>query len=208
MAAAERYIESALAIYTEVGRQSHIGMCMAELALVLASIGRMQRAIELARRAVAITHAIDGQLMLTLSLDHLGAVLLAAGELEARRVAPCSRLSSGRGITSFPFSSMVAFYYFADLLGCWKAAASNLPVRTSASRLAVTLLSCVRTPRDRPGRHSETRRRRFRRISKACCPPRCSPQRNRRATPHVAELVGIVLAGRRPTVGSLSHHAQ
>ena len=32
MAAAERYIEAALAIYAEVGRQAHIGMCMAELA--------------------------------------------------------------------------------------------------------------------------------------------------------------------------------
>ena len=69
MAAAERYIEAALAIYVEVGRQAHTGMCMAELALVLASTGRMEQAIALAQRAVTITRQIDGGLMLIISLS-------------------------------------------------------------------------------------------------------------------------------------------
>ena len=55
MAAAESYVEEALAIYTELGRQMSIGMCMADLVLVLTSMGHVQRAIALGRQAVALT---------------------------------------------------------------------------------------------------------------------------------------------------------
>ena len=49
MTAAVRYIEEALAIYTVLGRQMAIGMCIADLALVLVSSGQTQRAIAMAR---------------------------------------------------------------------------------------------------------------------------------------------------------------
>ena len=48
-------------------------------------MGQVERAVSVARQAVAITREIDSQMMLTLSLNYLGAALIAAGELvEAR----------------------------------------------------------------------------------------------------------------------------
>ena len=143
MTAAEHYIEAALAIYTEVGRQSHMGMCMAELALVLASMGRVQQAIALARQAVAITRGIDGQMMLIVSLNYLGAALLAAGELvEARRTL--LEAIQRAWDYQFLFSVMIGFYYFAELLAL--ESRHTEPASALAHKsLAVTLLSCVRT---------------------------------------------------------------
>ena len=75
MVAAEHYIGEALAIYTELGRKTSIGMCQADLTPVLVSKGELQQAIALAQQAVAITRAVDGHNMLTVSLCYLGSGL-------------------------------------------------------------------------------------------------------------------------------------
>ena len=142
MAAAERYIGEALAIYTELGRQTAIGMCMAELALVLASRGQVQRAIALARQAVAITRAIDGQMMLIFSLNYLGAALLAAGELVEARHTLLEAVQRAWD-HQYLFSVMIAFYYFAELLA-YESHYAELPDALERKCLAVALLSCVR----------------------------------------------------------------
>jgi DNA-binding CsgD family transcriptional regulator/tetratricopeptide (TPR) repeat protein len=141
MVSAEHNIEEALAIYTEVGRQAHVGMCMAELALVLASTDRIQEAVGLARQAVAITRHIDGQMMLIVSLDYLGAVLLAAGELEEARETLIEAIRRAWG-HQFLFSLMIAFYYFAELLVLESQHAG--PEDEQRKHLALALLDCTR----------------------------------------------------------------
>jgi DNA-binding CsgD family transcriptional regulator len=143
MVSAEHNIEEALAIYAEVGRQAHVGMCMAELALVLASTARVQEAVGLARQAVAITRHIDGQMMLIINLDYLGAVLLAAGELEEARVTLLEAIRRAWD-HQYLFSLMIAFYYFADLLEqeCRRGNKIDALQRRS---LALALLDCTRS---------------------------------------------------------------
>ena len=58
---------------------------MADLALVLVSSGQMQRAIAMARGRATLMREIDCQMMLTVSLNCLGAALFAAGEFEEAR---------------------------------------------------------------------------------------------------------------------------
>jgi ATP/maltotriose-dependent transcriptional regulator MalT len=141
MVSAEHNIEEALAIYTEVGRQAHVGMCMAELALVLASTDRIQEAVGLARQAVAITRHIDGQMMLIVSLDYLGAVLLAAGELEEARETLIEAIRRAWE-HQYLFSLMIAFYYFAELLVLESQHAG--PEDEQRKHLALALLDCTR----------------------------------------------------------------
>jgi DNA-binding NarL/FixJ family response regulator len=143
MASAEHYITEALAIYTEVGRQAHIGMCMVELALVLASTGRVQQAVALGRQAVATTRNIDGQMMLIISLDYLGAVLLAAGEFEEARVTLLEAIRRAWD-QQYLFSLMIAFYYFAELL-LLESHHVGPEGALERKRLAVALLSRMRT---------------------------------------------------------------
>ncbi len=143
MAAAERYIEAALAIYAEVGRQAHVGMCMAELALVLASTGRVEQAIALAQQAVTATRQLDGGLMLIISLNCWGAVLLAAGKLEEARRTLREAVQRAWSHQVLP-GLTVALYYFAELL-ILENHSTKLPGATERAGLTVTLLSCVRT---------------------------------------------------------------
>ena len=143
METAERDIGEALAIYSEAGRQFAIGMCKAELAMVLASTRRFPQAIAMAREAVAITRGVNGQMMLIVSLSHLGTVLGASGELEearrtlheaVRRAWDCQYL----------FSLMMAFYAYAELLVS-ESHSAGLPGSREHLGLAATLLSCVCT---------------------------------------------------------------
>ena len=77
--------------------------------MVLASTGRLQQAIALAREAVAITRGIDGQMMLIVSLNHLGAVLLCRGELEEARRTLHEAVQRAWDYQIL-FSLMMAFY--------------------------------------------------------------------------------------------------
>jgi predicted ATPase len=143
LALAERYIQEALAIYTALGRQLSVGMCMAELALVLSSRGQGEQAIALARQAVVITRDINGQMMLTLSLNYLGAVLIAAGDFEEARQTLREAIQRAWKHQYF-YNVMTAFYYFAELL-VQEEKGADLPMRAQRRRCALELLSCVRT---------------------------------------------------------------
>jgi tetratricopeptide (TPR) repeat protein len=143
MAVAEQSIQKALAMYTDFGRQTFVGMCQAELALVLASIGQVEQAIRLAQAAVATTRAVNGQVMLTVSLNYLGAVLIIAGDLVTARHTLIEAIQRGWEYQYY-YNLMTAFYYFAELL-VQESRATNLPGSLDRQALAVTLLSCVRT---------------------------------------------------------------
>lgn len=142
MAAAERYIEDALALYTELGRQMAMGMCMADLTLILVSQGKVQQALALAQKAVTLTRETDSQMMLVVSLTYQGAALLADSEPgKARHVLleAVKRAWSHQHI----FSLMIAFYYAAELLAleCHNAVPHEA---TNGIYNAVMLLTCVR----------------------------------------------------------------
>ena len=116
---------------------------MADLALVLVSMGQVERAVALARQAVAITREIDSQMMLTLSLNYLGAALIAAGELVEARRTLIEAIQQAWHYKYF-YNVMTAFYYFAELLELESHNAEPHGVLERKS-LAVALLSCVRT---------------------------------------------------------------
>ena len=143
MPVAEQFLREALAIYTELGRQSAIGMCKAELALVLSSTSQVEQAIVLAREGVAITREVNSQMMLTLSLNYLGAALLAAGDWVAARHTLLEAIQRAWDHQYF-YNLMNAFYYFAEML-VLETNDSNLPVALERKALVVTVLSCVRT---------------------------------------------------------------
>jgi tetratricopeptide (TPR) repeat protein len=142
LAAAESYLQQSLAIYANLGRRMGTGMCMAELALVLAGMGHAERAVSLARQAVAITREINGQIMLTLSLNYLGAALLAAGELGEARATLIEAVR--QEWDHYPYNLMVAFYYFAELLEL-ESRHADPPDALARKREAVALLARVRT---------------------------------------------------------------
>lgn len=142
MATAEQTLRAALVLYTELGRQSMIGSCQAELSLVLASIGQVGQALTMAQEAVAITRAVNSQLMLTLSLNHLGAVLARAGDWSAARDTLREAIQRGWQNQYF-FFLMEGFYFFAELL-VRESAALEMRARFERKSLALTLLSCVR----------------------------------------------------------------
>ena len=143
METAERYIGEALAIYSEVGRPFAIGMCKAELAMVLASRRRFPQAIALAREAVAITRGVNVQMMLIVSLSHLGTVLCASGELEEARRTLHEAVRRAWDCQFF-FSLMMAFYAYAELLVA-ETHSAGLPGSRGDLGLAAMLLSCVCT---------------------------------------------------------------
>jgi DNA-binding NarL/FixJ family response regulator len=140
---AERQIGVALALYLELGRLGSIGMCKADLALVLVSKGQVEQAIEMARQAVVIARSINGQMILTLSLPYLGAALTAAGEgIEAHGalVEAVQRAWQHQ----YDHHLMLAFYYFAELLIAESRTADSAGALARRSQ-AVTLLNCVST---------------------------------------------------------------
>ncbi|MFN8467235.1 MAG: LuxR C-terminal-related transcriptional regulator [Caldilineaceae bacterium] len=143
METAEREIGEALAIYSEAGRPFAIGMCKAELAMVLASTRRFPQALALAREAVAITRGVNGQMMLIVSLNHLGTVLGASGEFEEARRALYEAVRRAWDCQFF-FSLMMAFYAYAELLVA-ESHNAGLPGSRGDLGLAATLLSCVCT---------------------------------------------------------------
>lgn len=142
MAVAERCIREALAIYTDLGWRARIGMCQADLALVLASDGRVEQAITLALEAVATTRAADSQMMLTLSLNYLGAALIAAGDWAAARSALVEAIQRAWE-HRYLYNLMTAFYYVAELLAA-ESRSVDLPDAVERNALAVTVLSHVR----------------------------------------------------------------
>jgi tetratricopeptide (TPR) repeat protein len=143
MATAEQYLGEALVIYTELGRQGMIGMCKSELSLVLASVGRVNQAIALAQEAVALTQKLNNQMMLTMSLNYLGAVLIVARDfVEARRAL---REGVERAWQhQFFYNLLNAFYYFAELL-VREVNATDRQLATDHKQFALELLSCVRS---------------------------------------------------------------
>jgi len=143
MAFADQYIQEALTIYSDLGRQSAIGMCKAELALVLVSARQVGRAVVLAQEAVTITREVNSQMMLTLSLNYLGAALIAAGDSVAARHTLLEAIQRAWSHQYF-YNLMTAFYYFAELL-VLESNAADLPIRADHRRFALELLSCVRT---------------------------------------------------------------
>lgn len=142
MATAEQSLRAALVLYTELGRQSMIGACQAELSLVLSSVGQMGQALTMAQEAVAVTRAVNSQMMLTVSLNHLGAVLVRAGDLVAARATLLEAIQHGWQ-NQYLFFLMEGFYFFADLL-VRESDATALPDALDRKALALTLLSCVR----------------------------------------------------------------
>jgi len=143
MVTAEQSLRAALVLYTELGRQSMIGACQAELSLVLSSIGQVGQALTMAQEAVATTRAVNSQMMLTVSLNHLGAVLVSAGDLVAARATLLEAIQRGWQ-NQYLFFLMEGFYFFADLL-VRESDATALPDRPDQKALALTLLSCVRS---------------------------------------------------------------
>jgi len=143
MEVAEQYIREALGIYTGLGNQAAMGMCQADLSLVLSSSGQVERAIALAQEAVATTRAVNSQMMLTLSLNYLGTALIAAGDFVRARHTLIEAIQRAWDHQYF-YNLMTAFYYFAELL-VLESHSADPPVALERKGLAVALLSCVRT---------------------------------------------------------------
>lgn len=143
LAAAERNLQEALALSMTAGRQMMIGVCKAELALVLSSVGQVEQAIALAREAVALQREINNQIALTACVTFLGAVLLAAGDLMAARHTLLEAIQRGWN-HQIIYSLMLAFYYFVELL-VLESHSADLPVALARKGLATRVLSCVRS---------------------------------------------------------------
>ena len=140
---AEQYVRQALSIYTEVGQQSAIGFCKAELSWVLAHVGQVEQAIALAQESVAIQRAINNQMQLTLSLNYLGVAFLAAGDPKAARKALVEAIQ-GAWKHDYLFNLMTGFYYVAELL-VQESHTLDRPAALEHQALAVAALHCVRT---------------------------------------------------------------
>ena len=143
LVAAEHYIRAALAIYTELGRKTSIGMCYADLTAVLISKGELQQAIDAAQQAVAITRAVEGYNMLTISLCYLGAAFIAAGDLAGAR-GPLLEAVGRAWEHEYIHFAMIAFYYFAELL-VLESHGQEPGTALQHRSQAVELLTCVRT---------------------------------------------------------------
>lgn len=87
-----------------------VGMCQAELALVLASMGQVAQALALVQEAVTTTRAVNSQMMLVVALNYLGSVLIMAGDLVAARHTLIEAIQQGWKNQYF-FFLMTAFYY-------------------------------------------------------------------------------------------------
>lgn len=140
---AERNLQEALAISMTAGRQMMIGVCKAELALVLSSVGQVAQAIALAQEAVALMREINNQIALTGCVIFLGVVLFAAGDLMAVRRTLLEAVQQAWN-HQIIYSLMTAFYYFAELL-VLESQTLDRPVMLERQALAYTVLSCVCT---------------------------------------------------------------
>jgi tetratricopeptide (TPR) repeat protein len=141
LATAERRLQNALNLYSAMGITSGVGMCQAQLALVMRSMRQIDQALQLARQAVAITRQAGNEIILVLSLNYLGAVLIEAGELiEARQVLS----EAGRRAWEAQYLAhvMTTFYFVAELLT--REAITSEPPSTQSSRCqTVALLTHV-----------------------------------------------------------------
>jgi len=81
-------------------------------------------------------------MMLTLSLNYLGAVLIAAGDFEEARQTLREAIQRAWKHQYF-YNVMTAFYYFAELL-VQEEKGADLPMMAERRRCALELLSCVR----------------------------------------------------------------
>jgi predicted ATPase/DNA-binding CsgD family transcriptional regulator/transcriptional regulator with XRE-family HTH domain len=196
---ADRCFQDALAIFTELGRQVSMGMCVAEVALVLAATDRAERAVALARQAVAVTRHKDSQQMLAYSLNCLGAVLIAAGApVEARStLREALQCAWQGGYTGFV---MIAFCYFAELLTRERRDAAPRDELEGIS-LAVALLNCVRTDAATWQVFKDKAATLLAEIAGALPPATPTAAMRSGESRTVAELVGMVL-GEEPTVAS------
>lgn len=143
LATAQNYLQEAADIYAAIGKPSGVGYCLAALALVLRSGGDGEQAVAVARQAVAIERDTEDRQMLILSLNSLGAALIGAGDFAAARQVLNEAFQQLR-VAQYPFFTVIAFYYFTELL-VLESRAANLPFALEYKSLAVTLLSCVRT---------------------------------------------------------------
>jgi hypothetical protein len=82
-------------------------------------------------------------MMLIVSLYSLGAALISAGDVAAARQALNEALQRLL-LAQYPFFTVIAFYYFAELL-VLEGRAANLPLALARKSLAVALLTCVRS---------------------------------------------------------------
>ncbi len=139
----EQCIRAALAIYAELGMQTATGMCKADLSYALAGAGQTEQALALAQEAVVLTRATHSQMMLTLSLNYLGAALLAAGDLAAARSALMEAIRQAWE-QGFVYNLMTAFYFSAELL-VLETPSLERPGALERQALAVTVLSFVRS---------------------------------------------------------------
>jgi len=135
-AVATQMIEDALTIYTTLGIQSMVGMCLADLALVLAGSGQVEQAIVRGKAAVGVTRAVNNQMMLTHSLNCLGAALLAADELAQARYTLRAAIEQA-WTHHYVYHLMIGFYYFADLL-VRESDAEPIPNALAPRALAIT----------------------------------------------------------------------
>lgn len=119
-----------------------IGVCKAELALVLSSVGQVGQAIALAQESVALMREINNQIALTGCVIFLGVVFLAAGDLIAARHTLLEAIQRGWN-HQIIYSLMMAFYYFAELL-VLESRSADLPVELERKGLATIVLSFVR----------------------------------------------------------------
>jgi predicted ATPase len=143
LSTAQSYLQEAAELYHAIGISSSVGRCLAVLALVLRSGGDVERAVAVARQAVAIERDTDDPQMLVLSLNYLGAALIGAGNFAAARQA-LKEAFQQLLVAQYPFFTVIAFYYFAELV-VLESRAANLPLTLERKSLAVALLSCVRT---------------------------------------------------------------
>jgi tetratricopeptide (TPR) repeat protein len=143
LATAQSYLQEAAELYRAIGMPSGVAMCLADMVPVLRSGGDVEQAVAVARQAVAIVRDTEDLMMLVLSLNSLGAALISAGDFAAARQALNEALQ--RLLTAqYPFFTVIAFYYFAELL-VLQSHDADLPLALERKSLAVALLSCVRT---------------------------------------------------------------
>ncbi|MFN8490769.1 MAG: hypothetical protein U0350_24470 [Caldilineaceae bacterium] len=141
LATAQSYLQEAAELYRTIGMPGGVGMCLAELALVLRSGGAVEQAVAVARQAIAIVCDTENLMTLIVSLYSLGAALINAGDFEGARQALSEAIQRAL-VAQLPYFVANAFYYFVELL-VLESHSANLPLARQA--LAVTLLSCVRT---------------------------------------------------------------
>jgi tetratricopeptide (TPR) repeat protein len=143
LASAQNYLQEAAELYRAISIPSGVGHCLAELAVVLRSGGDVEQAVAVARQAVAIERDMEDLQMLVLSLSSLGAALIGAGDFAAARQA-LNETVQRLLVAQYPFFTVIAFYYFAELL-VLESSAIDLPLALERKSLAVALLSCVRS---------------------------------------------------------------